>query len=205
MQSNDVKSSSSRIGTVKYKTEDEIAAYAWSQANKMFPFREAMGIRIDTVEEFAELLFELYMDKAQVDAKTDTFIEYDDEIVSITELEEEEETMDITVSKDSLFYANGILTKNSFALPATLDWFAAIVTNDELMAMGRQMICLLKTRYGDKSNKRNQIVGVDFPKMRYYDIETSDTTKEVVQAVSHKPEFAKKERKSGIPEGVDWG
>lgn len=96
-------------------------------------------------------------------------------------------------------------TSESFALPATLDWFAAIVTNDELMAMGRQMICLLKTRYGDKSNKRNQIVGVDFPKMRYYDIETSDTTKEVVQAVSHKPEFAKKERKSGIPEGVDWG
>ena len=69
------------------------------------------------------------------------------------------------------------------------------------------MICLLKTRYGDKSNKKNQIVGVDFPKMRYYDIESShDGHAEVLGAVTTKPDFKSKQKTtSGIPKDVDWG
>ena len=47
-------------------------------------------------------------------------IEFDDEIISI-ECIGENECIDIEVSDDHLFYANDILTKNSFGIPATAD------------------------------------------------------------------------------------
>lgn len=96
-------------------------------------------------------------------------------------------------------------TSDSFGLPMSLDWFAAIVTNEELMEIGRQMIILLKTRYGNKSHSKNQLIGIDFDKMRYKDIETSDSVDEVINKVArNKPVFEKETLSSGIPQDINW-
>jgi archaellum biogenesis ATPase FlaH len=64
-------------------------------------------------------------------------------------------------------------TSESFGLPATADFMAAIVTNDNLMELNQQLLIQLKTRYGAKNQKsKSQLVGVDFTKMRYTDIDS---------------------------------
>jgi replicative DNA helicase len=60
-------------------------------------------------------------------------------------------------------------TSESFGLPATADFMAAIITNEELEKLGQFMIKQLKNRYQDKSNNKRFVVGVDKPKMRLYD------------------------------------
>jgi hypothetical protein len=98
------------------------------------------------------------------------YLDYDDEVVSIEKVGEES-LMDISVSGDNLFYANGILTKNSFGLPATADWMAAMVTNENLMELNQQLLIQLKTRYGaKKQSTKSQLVEVEFEKMRYKDL-----------------------------------
>jgi len=56
--------------------------------------------------------------KKTLDSMND--LNFDDEIVSI-ECLGEDECIDIEVSNDHLFYANEILTKNSYGIPATAD------------------------------------------------------------------------------------
>ena len=60
----------------------------------------------------AELLEDLYNYFEERNKISDNEIFYNDEIISITE-NCNEETIDIVVSDDNLFYANGILTHNS--------------------------------------------------------------------------------------------
>jgi replicative DNA helicase len=101
-------------------------------------------------------------------------------------------------------------TSESVGLPQTLDWFAAIVTNDELMEMGRQMMILIKTRFGNKQGMKRQLLGIDWNRMRYSDVD-SDTEKDqkvkaVQQAVAKdEPLFNKQPRVTGIPADIDWG
>jgi archaellum biogenesis ATPase FlaH len=62
-------------------------------------------------------------------------------------------------------------TSESMGLPASCDFMAAIVTNENLMELNQQLIIQLKTRYGAKtSQSKSQLVGIDFSKMRYTDI-----------------------------------
>ena len=77
---------------------------------------------------------------------------FEDEILSIEEFGSID-TLDIEVSGDHLFYANGILTHNSakgkndavgvedvgeaYAISQTADWAGAIIQNDELRRMGK--------------------------------------------------------------------
>lgn len=159
---------------LKYKTLEEVEQYCYKHAVKFFEHRDSLGIDVDSVEELAKLFVELYLDKAKQDSKTDKLIEYDDEIVSIEEYEEEE-TIDISVSKDSLFYANGILTKNSIGLPQTADFMFAITTDEVLQDNGQQLLHLLKTRWGNKSKIRPQLVNVNFDLMRYSDVSEVNT------------------------------
>lgn len=102
-------------------------------------------------------------------------------------------------------------TSESVGLPQTLDFFAAIVSNEELMELGRQMVILIKTRFGNKQGMKSQLVGIDWDYMRYHDIETSASNDQKVQAVKSavavsKPEFSgsNKPRVTGIPADVDW-
>ncbi len=62
-------------------------------------------------------------------------------------------------------------TSESFGLPATADFMFALISNEELEALGQMKIKQLKNRYNDPSINRAFIVGVDRAKMRLYDVE----------------------------------
>lgn len=172
-----------------HKSEVELRVFVSKWANRIWNSRHTLGIDVDSVEQLSDLLYELEMDKARQNNLTDALQEYNDEIVSIVELEEED-TMDITVSADNLFYANGILTKNSIGLPQTLDFFMAQTTDDIMMENGKQLWHLLKTRWGNKSNVKPQLVNCDFNHMRFSDIdEHTEHVKEVQSKVGqNKPQ-----------------
>ena len=103
-------------------------------------------------------------------------------ILKIEELNERE-LVDIEVSGNHLFYANGILTHNSssdvdltdtsesFGLPATADLMFALISTEELEQLGQIMVKQLKNRYNDPTVNKRFIVGIDRAKMRLYDCE----------------------------------
>lgn len=96
-------------------------------------------------------------------------------------------------------------TSDSFGLPMSLDWFAAIVTNEELMEMGRQVIIPLKSRFGNRAKINKQIIRIDFDKMRYSDL-PNDSTEELINTVGQrKPSGSPtKDKQSNIPKDIMW-
>ena len=64
-------------------------------------------------------------------------------------------------------------TSESFGLPATVDFMAAIVSNDELAKMNQYLFVQLASRYGDINYYKRFVVGVDKAKMKLYDTEQS--------------------------------
>lgn len=110
-----------------------------------------------------------------------------DEIVSIKKIGEEE-TIDITVSGDNLFFANGILTHNSgmnnsdidltdtsesIGGPMTADLLLALISTQELEEMNQIMVKQLKNRYSDPTVYKKFVIGIDRAKMRLYDVDQS--------------------------------
>jgi hypothetical protein len=124
------------------------------------------------VEEITELLYKLELEKQHKNSHSDSLLEYNDEIVSIEEVGDLE-TIDISVSGDSLFYCNDILTKNSFGVPASTDLMLAMIATEELEAMNQILFKQLKNRNGDVTRYKRFLVGIDRPKMRLYDLEES--------------------------------
>lgn len=119
---------------------------------------------------------------------------YLDEIVEI-EYVGYEETIDIEVSGNRLFYANDILTHNSgignsdleltdvsesTGLAMTVDFMIGLISTEELAQLGQVMIKQLKNRYSDPDKFKRFVLGVDKTKMRLYDVETA-AQKDVVQ------------------------
>jgi len=121
-------------------------------------------------EEVIGLLLSIDDEKASRDEITDDLLDYDDEIVSIEELDVQE-SMDITVSGDNLFYANGILTKNSFGLAHTADLIIALMSNEKLDEMNQIQVKQLKNRYGDLGYYNKFLLGCNKAKMQLYDLE----------------------------------
>ena len=64
-------------------------------------------------------------------------------------------------------------TSESFGLPATADFMFALMSNEELEALGQMKVKQLKNRYNDPSVNRAFIIGVDRAKMRLYDVQQS--------------------------------
>ena len=64
-------------------------------------------------------------------------------------------------------------TSESFGLPATADLMFALISTDELEAMGQIMVKQLKNRYNDPTINKRFVVGIDRAKMRLYDCEQS--------------------------------
>jgi hypothetical protein len=64
-------------------------------------------------------------------------------------------------------------TAESFGLPATVDLMFALISTEELEDQNQLMIKQLKNRYNDLSNYKRFVVGIDRPKMRLYDLDTS--------------------------------
>jgi hypothetical protein len=64
----------------------------------------------------------------------------------------------------------------SFGLPMTADWFMGISTNDRLKEEGMVRFTQLKNRFSDPSDRRNWMLGVDYAKMRVFDLEHQPET-----------------------------
>jgi len=62
-------------------------------------------------------------------------------------------------------------TRESFGLPATADLMFALISTEELEALGQIMVKQLKNRYNDPTYNRRFVIGVDRTKMRLYDCE----------------------------------
>ena len=62
-------------------------------------------------------------------------------------------------------------TSESFGLPATADFMAALIVTEELDEINQIMIKQLKNRYGDPGTYKRFMVGIDRAKMRLYDVE----------------------------------
>lgn len=64
-------------------------------------------------------------------------------------------------------------TSESFGLPATADLMFALISNDELSALGQIMVKQLKNRYNDPNANKRFVVGIDRSKMKLYDVDES--------------------------------
>lgn len=125
--------------------------------------------------DFANLLVKLEQEKLNKEIKSDGFINYNDEVVSIEDIGIKD-TIDISVSGDNLFYCNGILTKNSFGLPATADFMVALISTEDLEKAGQIMVKQLKNRYNTKVANKKFIVGLNYSKMKFYDVKKEEFT-----------------------------
>jgi archaellum biogenesis ATPase FlaH len=83
-------------------------------------------------------------------------------------------------------------TSESFGLPATADFMFALISNEELEALGQMKVKQLKNRYNDPSVNRAFIVGVDRSKMKLYDVNQS--AQNIVDANQTKDPYQKKEQ-----------
>lgn len=73
-------------------------------------------------------------------------------------------------------------TSESFGLPATADFMAALITNDELDATNQVMVKQLKNRYRDWRLNTRFCVGINRAKMKLTDVEQQDM--ELVNQIS---------------------
>lgn len=64
-------------------------------------------------------------------------------------------------------------TSESFGLPATADLMLALISSEELDALGQIMVKQLKNRYNDPTINKRFAIGIDRSKMRLYDIDQS--------------------------------
>ena len=76
-------------------------------------------------------------------------------------------------------------TSESFGLPATADFMFALISNEELEALGQMKIKQLKNRYNDPSINRAFIIGVDRAKMKLYDV--SNNAQNIVDSNQREP------------------
>jgi replicative DNA helicase len=64
-------------------------------------------------------------------------------------------------------------TSESFGLPATADFMFALISTEELQALGQIMVKQLKNRYNDPTLNKRFVLGIDRAKMKLYDVENS--------------------------------
>jgi len=64
-------------------------------------------------------------------------------------------------------------TAESFGLPATADFMVALLSSEELVELNQIMVKQLKNRYGNPNINKKFVIGVDYMKMRFYNVEAS--------------------------------
>lgn len=129
----------------------------------------------DNVESLTKSLYDSEMDRRKLVQQSDAFIDFNDEIESIEYLDEEIEMQDITVSGSNLFYANGILTKNSFGIAMTADMMFGMISTPELDELGHLRLKQLKNRFGDINKPSSFIVSINRAKMQLRDLDVIAT------------------------------
>jgi archaellum biogenesis ATPase FlaH len=91
-------------------------------------------------------------------------------------------------------------TSESFGLPATADFFVALIVTEQLEQLNQIMVKQLKNRYADPSRHKRDVIGVDKTRMKLYDVEASakdivDTGEDIPQP---KPKFENKNKFKGL-------
>jgi hypothetical protein len=124
------------------------------------------------VFQLTDLLISIEIEKIEKQQIEDCKIDYDDEIVEISEVGELE-TVDISVTGNQLFYCNDILTKNSMGITHTADAIFALITSEDLENMGQLMFKQLKNRWGDINVNRRFLIGIDKPRMKLRNLDAS--------------------------------
>ena len=102
-------------------------------------------------------------------------------------------------------------TSESFGLPATADFFAALIRTDELDDANQLMVKQLKNRYNSTASNRKFVIGVSFAKMKLHDVEQDD---QPVMVSSNQTDTKKKKNdedeyyravsKTARKVGLDW-
>lgn len=82
-------------------------------------------------------------------------------------------------------------TSESFGLPATVDLMLALISTEDLEALGQIMVKQLKNRYNDPSYYKRFVIGVDRSKMKLYDVEVSAQTNISDRGTDDTPVFDK--------------
>jgi replicative DNA helicase len=84
-------------------------------------------------------------------------------------------------------------TSESFGLPATADFFVALVVTEQLSQLNQIMVKQLKNRYNDPGINKRFVIGVDKARMKLYDVESSaqDLADSGQEEVAPKPTFNK--------------
>jgi glutamine amidotransferase PdxT len=98
-------------------------------------------------EEYLEIAKKIFNEQEEKNKISDQKINYNDEIVSIIPVGEKE-TIDVSVTGDSLFYCNNILTKNSIGLAATCDVICSLWQEEEDKELGLIHLGMQKNRFG---------------------------------------------------------
>jgi len=62
-------------------------------------------------------------------------------------------------------------TSESWGLPSTADFMAALTTNQQLAAAKRLQVIVLKNRYGDLTRNTRFLIGCDYSKMQLFDVD----------------------------------
>lgn len=174
---------------VKYKLRNIATMYAAIPGNT------------STEEELFNALWADYVYKQNLYKQTDQLIDYNDEIIEIEELDEQE-MYDISVGGDELFYANQILTKNSAGLPATADLMIAVIETEETLEMGQQRVKQIKSRYGDKSINSSFMIAVDKGKQRWSDVESNIAATPAKSKNVSQPKYDTTD--DTLTEGINW-
>lgn len=149
--------------------EDLIAA-CYKKAIFVSKHPELFELTVTDIDVLTEMFVELELEKCRRDTHNDQYLDYNDEIVEIIITNEEDDLMDITVSGDNLFYANGLLTKNSMGIIHTADLVLGLVRTEELDSMNQLMITQLKNRYSDPAANKRFIVGLNRAQMKLSDV-----------------------------------
>ena len=111
---------------------------------------------------------------------------FEDEIISIELLDDEVETVDISVSHDNLFVANGVLTHNcayggepgldsvseSISIATTSDVIVSIFQNEEDQELGVIRLGMMKNRFGMRGMV--QAMRIDYQTLTVYQSEDDE-------------------------------
>ena len=100
-----------------------------------------------TDDVYLNVAEKMFYEQEEKNTISDSKIDYNDEIVSIEPVGEME-TIDISVTGDSLFFCNDILTKNSIGLAATCDVICSLWQEEHEKELGIINLGMQKNRFG---------------------------------------------------------
>lgn len=121
-----------------------------------------------TPEECLDAALKVYKEQEEKNEITDSLIDYNDEIEDI-EFLGDMETIDISVTGDSLFYCNGILTKNSLGIAMAADFIYSLSADEEMVKRNKILVKQLKNRYSDKNKNTKFWLMFDRTRMNFAD------------------------------------